>query len=318
MESDMDHTYLTVTASSHPLSSIPLSPTTGQIGQEQRLSLFPDGLRPRWRLDLDNTGNLVSHFPSSSSSEDSISATPCWTVHAGVETSTEDKLSFARVPVESVHACQSVFSLQIGATALLAAETEVGDLILAAFRANSPNELNLNSPVDLISGKLNTLSRHKLLLATTRFAKVNDQVGEASEKEMSVDFKFDNSSRNQLCLSLSISNRFLVITTTLCSSRGLKGKGTIYVQYSGRSSLAWHERENKRRVPPWRGETSIGHDHADAKLCNKVVLLQGSSRLTPSMAALSLRQNPWARAVQRRTTGTCFTRHWPRLRELHR
>ncbi|KAF3600061.1 hypothetical protein F2Q69_00038204 [Brassica cretica] len=146
MESDMDDTYLAVTASSHPLSSIPLSPTTGQIGQEQRLS---------------------------SSSEDSISATPCWTVHAGAETSTEDKLGFARVPVESVHACQSVFSLQIGATALLAAETEVGDLILVAFRANSPNELNLNSAVDLISGKLNTLSRHKLLLATTRFAKVN-------------------------------------------------------------------------------------------------------------------------------------------------
>ncbi|KAF3534340.1 hypothetical protein DY000_02042826 [Brassica cretica] len=147
MESGMDDTYLAVTASSHPLSSIPLSPTTGQIGQEQQLSF--------------------------SSSEDSISATPCWTVHAGAETSTEDKLGFARVPVESVHACQSVFSLHIGATALLAAETEVGDLILAAFRANSPNELNLNSAVDLISGKLNTLSRHKLVLATTRFAKVN-------------------------------------------------------------------------------------------------------------------------------------------------
>ncbi|KAF3511233.1 hypothetical protein F2Q69_00005151 [Brassica cretica] len=84
----------------------------------------------------------------------------------------------------------------------------------------------------------------------TRFAKVNDQVGEASKKEMSVDFKFHNSSRNQLYLSLSISSRFLVTTTTLCSSQGLKGKGSIYVQYSGRSSLAWHERENKRRVPP--------------------------------------------------------------------
>ena len=201
MESDMDHTYLTVTASSHPLSSIPLSPTTGQIGQEQRLSLFPDGLRPRWRLDLDNTGNLVSHFPSSSSSEDSISSTPCWTVHAGVETSTEDKLSFARVPVESVHACQSVFSLQIGATALLAAETEVGDLILAAFRANSPNELNLNSPVDLISGKLNTLSRHKLLLATTRFAKVN----RLPRRRWVLSSSSINGS-NQLCLSLSISS----------------------------------------------------------------------------------------------------------------
>lgn len=34
------------------------------------------------------------------------------------------------------------------------------------------------------------------------------------------------------------------------------------------------------------------HDHADVKLSNKVLLLQGSSRLTPSMAALSLRPNP--------------------------
>ncbi|WZZ45269.1 hypothetical protein YC2023_041528 [Brassica napus] len=73
----------------------------------------------------------------------------------------------------SVHASRSIFSLQIGVTALLTVETEVRDSILAAFRANSPNELNLSSAVDLISRKLNTLSRHKLLLATTRFAKVN-------------------------------------------------------------------------------------------------------------------------------------------------
>ncbi|KAF3563198.1 hypothetical protein DY000_02016882 [Brassica cretica] len=63
--------------------------------------------------------------------------------------------------------------MEIGVTALLTAETEVRDSILAAFRANSPNELNLSSAVDLISGKLNTLSRQKLLLATTHFAKVN-------------------------------------------------------------------------------------------------------------------------------------------------
>ncbi|WZZ67150.1 hypothetical protein YC2023_078520 [Brassica napus] len=60
-------------------------------------------LRPRSRIDLDNIGNLVSHFPSSSSSEDSISATPCWMVHDGAETSTEDKLGLARVLVQSVH-----------------------------------------------------------------------------------------------------------------------------------------------------------------------------------------------------------------------
>ncbi|KAF2600328.1 hypothetical protein F2Q68_00008593 [Brassica cretica] len=35
--------------------------------------------------------------------EASISATPCRVVHAGAETSTEDKLGFVRVLVESVH-----------------------------------------------------------------------------------------------------------------------------------------------------------------------------------------------------------------------
>ena len=68
-----------------------------------------------------------------------------WTVHV------EDNLGFARVLVQSVHASRSIFSLQIGVTALLTVETEVRDSILAAFRANSPNELNLSSAVDLIS-----------------------------------------------------------------------------------------------------------------------------------------------------------------------
>ncbi|KAG2248029.1 hypothetical protein Bca52824_087657 [Brassica carinata] len=41
--------------------------------------------------------------PTRSNREASISATPCRVVHAGAETSTEDKLGFVRVLVESVH-----------------------------------------------------------------------------------------------------------------------------------------------------------------------------------------------------------------------
>ena len=102
-----------------------------------------------------------------STSEDSISATPRWTVHAGAETSTKGKLGFARVLVESVHACRSV----------LATAPNGGDggrrFDPGGVRKKTLSERNLSSAVDLISGKFKTLSRHKLLLATTRFAKVN-------------------------------------------------------------------------------------------------------------------------------------------------
>lgn len=67
----------------------------------------------------------------------------------------------------------------------------------------------------------------------------------------------------------------------------------IYFHYSGRSSLAWHKRENRRRVPSWRGEGSIGHDHMPLPTSSSrtqglvsPASIQGSSRLTPSMAVL--------------------------------
>lgn len=75
------------------------------------------------------TCNLVSHVPSSSSLENPISATHCCTVHA----------------------YRSVFSLQIGASALLTAEMEVGDLILAAFKSKLSQHSSRIDPAKLTS-----------------------------------------------------------------------------------------------------------------------------------------------------------------------
>ncbi|KAG2270297.1 hypothetical protein Bca52824_064852 [Brassica carinata] len=70
-----------------------------------------------------------------------------------------------------------------------------------------------------------------------------------------------------------------------------KGAAPSFVQAQKRE----RERRKQRNVIDY-DQISVSlcsaHDHADVKLSNKVLLLQGSSRLTPSMAALSLRPNP--------------------------
>ncbi|WZZ64357.1 hypothetical protein YC2023_075727 [Brassica napus] len=136
----MDDAYLAVTASPPPSSSIPMSPTTGQTGQEQRLSLIPDILRPRSRLDLD-----IRRFDLGHSSLDG--------------------------------SCRRGNLYQRQARFCEATAPNGGDggrrFDPGGVRKKTLSERNLSSAVDLISGKFKTLSRHKLLLATTRFAKVN-------------------------------------------------------------------------------------------------------------------------------------------------
>ena len=83
-----------------------------------------------------------------------------------------------------------------------------------------------------------------------------DEVREASEKEMSVEFKLHYHHFRVIEVTSSASLCHLKLRSS--SPQPSCAQSQRLAQYSGRSSLAWHERGNRRRVPPWQEEGSIG------------------------------------------------------------